>query len=54
MTMILLAVAVVSLLLYVALTRWRGHERAELGLGRGPPLVVGSIAGVAPAPARAR
>jgi CRISPR-associated exonuclease Cas4 len=33
MTMILLAL--MCLLLYVALTRWRGHERAELGLGRG-------------------
>ena len=35
MTMISLGVVVLLLLLYVVLTRWRRHERAELGLGRG-------------------
>ena len=35
MTMILTAAVAMFLLLYVVLTRWRSHERAELGLGRG-------------------
>src|SRR5712691_5800804 len=35
MTMILTASVAMFLLVYVVLTRWRSHERAELGLGRG-------------------